>query len=92
MILGTRKMQRRYGQTTCLLSKLLEPDSTGARLHASDADPAVWDVLEENLQRHGCHATVPGTSDVMASPMGFPRGAGFCFSFRWFAAPLARAA
>eukprot|EP00439_Symbiodinium_sp_Y106_P054660 s3412_g7.t1 len=48
----------RYGQTTCLLSKLLEPDSTGARLHASDADPAVWDVLEENLQRHGCHATV----------------------------------
>ncbi|CAE7323764.1 unnamed protein product [Symbiodinium sp. CCMP2456] len=48
----------RYGQTTCLISKLLEPDSAGARLHASDADPAVWDVLEENLQRHGCHATV----------------------------------
>ncbi|CAE7753672.1 unnamed protein product, partial [Symbiodinium microadriaticum] len=48
----------RYGQTTCLLSKLLQPDSTGARLHASDADPQVWDVLEGNLYQHGCHATV----------------------------------
>lgn len=47
----------RYGQTTCLISKLLHP-SQGAKLFSSDADPDIWDVLEGNLAKHNCSAEV----------------------------------
>ena len=47
----------RYGQTSCLISKVLNPQK-GSKLFSSDADPAVWDVLEANLQKHSCNAEV----------------------------------
>ena len=47
----------RYGQTTCLISKVLNKEK-GSMLFSSDADPAVWDVLEANLEKHNCDAQV----------------------------------
>eukprot|EP00930_Biecheleria_cincta_P001728 TRINITY_DN102837_c0_g1_i1.p1 TRINITY_DN102837_c0_g1~~TRINITY_DN102837_c0_g1_i1.p1 ORF type:complete len:282 (-),score=51.31 TRINITY_DN102837_c0_g1_i1:254-1099(-) len=47
----------RYGQTSCLLSKVLDP-SRGAKLFSVDADPKIWSILESNLAKHNCKSTI----------------------------------
>mmetsp|Transcript_17518 Transcript_17518/g.32961 ORF Transcript_17518/g.32961 Transcript_17518/m.32961 type:complete len:307 (-) Transcript_17518:120-1040(-) len=48
----------RYGQTSCLISKVLEEDQQNSRLCSVEADPSVWDVLEANLAEHSCRSEV----------------------------------
>lgn len=47
----------RYGQTSCLLSDILNP-SRGAKLFSVDADPKIWPILESNLAKHNCESTI----------------------------------
>lgn len=48
----------RYGQTSCLLSQVLQPAGTGATVFSVDADPTIWATLESNLARHSCEVVV----------------------------------
>lgn len=45
----------RYGQTTCVLSSIVTGSGS---LHSVEADPKVWNVLEANLRRKGCAASL----------------------------------
>jgi FkbM family methyltransferase len=48
----------RYGQTSCLLSHVLQPAATSAKVFSVDADPTIWEALETNLAKHSCNARV----------------------------------
>lgn len=47
----------RYGQTTCAISRILDRDK-GGDLISMESDPAAWGVLQTNLHRNQCMATV----------------------------------
>lgn len=52
----------RYGHASCQLAKVLglngTGDAQGAKQVSVDADPLVWDILEENLADHHCDVQV----------------------------------